>query len=214
MILDIACSQCLFAVDTETGRRRLAEHHMILKFSSRRRKMRRMEGRNSNRRVDANQCGRKLDATGLFLEFSSGRDGGILTLSHLALRNRPCALILVQPEWSAGMNQQDLKPVTGLPVHQNSSTRSQAFSPLADITAKEPGRGKVVPHGCAASRTASMINAQSPSVLWARGRDGTSGPRRGFDYGPILDDACRNPGRLPSRDRSKRRAYVYCAFRA
>jgi hypothetical protein len=32
------------------------------------------------------------------------------------------------------MNQQDLKPVTGLPVHQDSCTRSQAFSPLADVT--------------------------------------------------------------------------------
>jgi hypothetical protein len=46
----------------ETGQQRLAEHHMILEFGSRRRKMRRMEGRNSSRRVDANQCGRKLDS--------------------------------------------------------------------------------------------------------------------------------------------------------
>jgi hypothetical protein len=84
-------------------------------------------------------------ATCLFLEFSSGSGGVILTLSHLALRNRPCALTLVPPEWSAGMNQQDLKPVTGPPVHEDSSARSQEFSPLADITTKELSCAKVVP---------------------------------------------------------------------
>jgi hypothetical protein len=87
-------------------------------------------------------------ATCLFLEFSSGSGGGILTLSHLTLRNRPGALILVPPEWSAGMNQQDLKSLTGLPVHQDSSARSQEFSPLADITTKELSCAKVVPRLC------------------------------------------------------------------
>jgi hypothetical protein len=47
------------------------------------------------------------------------------------------------------MNQQDFQPGTGVPVHQNSGTRSHnELSPLAAVIARERSRIKAVSFGC------------------------------------------------------------------
>jgi hypothetical protein len=87
------------------------------------------------------------------------------------------------------MNQQDFQPATGLPVHQNSGTRSHnELSPLADLIEKERSCVKAVP--CAdrvvlkfpGAVGLAMTVPGSGADLCPSGRRGTMKPLNGSTY--------------------------------
>src|SRR5262249_49775459 len=60
--------------------------------------------------------------TGLLLELTPGDDEGILAFRIFSLRNRPGARVLLGPERTTGMHEQNLELAGAATVEQNSGT--------------------------------------------------------------------------------------------